>query len=467
MPSDPAKPMLWPLLQRSSREAAMGAPGSVAAPVPSKGGLKDEEREQIRADLIAAKYDPDVIEQTINDLDAQAGAPGLPGEDLIARPGPTATKTLVPMLLAGAGGSISRKLLGEAITRPLAAGLGEAAGAYTGMRVPDPIGPGASHEQAEKAALLAGGLGGTSEAGLNVLGARGLGRIAAVPDEAVEMALSKGPVGAAKITKWPFRAAPPRAAEDVLAQRLRGSMASEIPGMNQAEEAVARYPGKVEAQPIRTKLRSMMRKPIGRRGVMPGRLPTEAEETANAALQDAIDRLPGQFPTMQAMEDYLRRVREPVADQFGVPVKRLTSQDVKELSGFVRQYRDTLLGGEKAPGPAGFSAAHKRLKAVEAIKEKFEEPGGEQSIGAESQIRRAETNQELLRRIRTVDPKIADEIETLWAQREWTRPKSHMHLGRMMVRPLAKSSAVLARPVGQGTAMLTTLMQAMHAQEQP
>lgn len=479
-------------------------------------GLSADEKAQIRADLKASgKYTPEEIESTLGDLDAAQGGVVPPGEEMVRRPGPTMTRLLWPMLGAGTGGSLGRMALGGILKRPLAAAVGEWAGATGGSMVPESVGgPGLPPLQAARAGLLPAIIGGGVEATANV-GSRIMGQASGVPEEAVEGALSRGPIGAARVTRFGQilrgQMAPAKGAEDALAGRILNRAASERAGtfeprpavlppmirtpinrlrqavgaepleppaeplasaMDRAMGEVRSVPGEIDTAPIRARIASLMRKPLkpvtrGALGRMEAaKLATPQEEAANAALQDAASRLPAKFPSLEAMEDYLQRIREPISGSFGEQTPRLTVQDAKAIQAAVREYRDQILGGPESEGAQAFAQASDRQRALAGVEKMLRDRGGALRETAGRRIARAGTGkgEESLRRIAAADPDLARQVEELGLQRQWTGPRQALSLGRLALRPGSKTLAVLSRPAGQAAAMATTYQQALAAQ---
>lgn len=130
-----------------------------------------------------------------------AVAPRLPGRLIAREPAPAPTEALSgplmtraqqrQLLLEGtlmgglgqAGGIAGRMYLGRALTRPIGAAIGEAVGTNIGARV-----AGMPEEEAQTAALTAGGLGLAGEAGAN-LGARLIGSVSTVPESVINATL--------------------------------------------------------------------------------------------------------------------------------------------------------------------------------------------------------------------------------------------------------------------------------------
>lgn len=472
-------------------------------------GLSEQEKATIRADLKSAKYSDAEIESVVSDMDASAGGQAPPGEDLAYHSGPTAIKTLVPMLGAGVGGSLGRAALGRVLGRPIAAALGEWTGGSGAM-----VATGTPPGRAIKAGLLPALIGGGVEGGMNV-GSRVLGQASGVPEEAVEGALSRGPIGAGRVTRFGHilrgQMAPAKGAEDALAGNILNRATTERAGtfvpqpailppmirtpvnrlrqafgaepleppaeplgsaMDRAMEAVRSVPGEIDTAPIRAKIGSLMRKPLkpvtrGALGRMEAaKLATPQEEAANAALQDAAGRLPAKFQSLEAMEDYLQRIREPISGTFGEQTPRLTIQDAKAIQASVRELRDQILGGPESEGAQAFAQASDRQKALTAVEKMLRDRGGALRETAGRKIARAGAGkgEESLRRIDALDPDLARQVEELALQRQWTGPRQALSLGRLAMRPGSKTFAVLSRPAGQVAAAATMYRQALDAQ---
>lgn len=413
--------------------------------------------------------------QTIEDVlsrgqtDLEAARQGVTPEQLAS--GTSGRKNERNMLLQGAlagalsipGGMAGRAFLGPLLTRPVGAAVGEALGSGGGTL----LGGGSPRDAAVNAAF-GGGAGLVGEAIPNML-ARGTARLAHVPKPAVEPVMAAGPVKGAQLTRFPQWAvgAPPPEAEHGIASGLADSLQGELAGrpgskplagMREATEALQR-PGEVDSAPIRSKLESMLRQPIG------GKMPTQGEEIANEAINDLLDnRLPEKFDSVAQMHEWLQRIRQPIEQNLGRPVTSLTGNDLKELQSFVRQYRDTLLGGPESPGAKGFAAATKRMDDIEKVLPMLVDKEGNLTPTAEKVVTRT-GNAETMKRLRAVDPATADAIERLATQRAWSNDTrigvGRWMLERLLARPVAKTAAFVTRPTGHAAAATGAFLSAM------
>lgn len=425
-------------------------------------GLSQQEKNTIRADLKASgQFTDEQIEMTIGELDKSAGGGDIPEfERSVYDPGGQALKTLPPMLLGGVGGSVGRKFLAKYLTRPLAAGIGEMLGSTLGFK----YGTGMPWREAAQAGTIAGGVGTVVEGGTNLLG-RGLATLAGVGEEATERAFARGPIGSAKVTRFPklFRGSPPPEAEDLLVGKLREEWRKEVPGMADAEAALKAHQGTIPAGPIKVKVAGLLREPVGEAGRYTA---TPAEDVANEALMDTLRRLPKRFKSLKEMHEYLKRIRQPIEEDFGRVPKSLAKRDIKTIQGTTRAYRDRILGGESSPGAQAFKKAEARLDALDDLADILTETEGGQKLSAEAKIRSIMKNRELMRRVAAVNPELLEEMTDLAMQREWSKTPTGWHRLGVLARPAARLGAFGARPLGQGAAMMTSLLEALEAQKQ-
>lgn len=431
--------------------------------------LTDEQALKFIEQAQAAGVPEDEIRATLrNEVTGFSAAnPPLPGQETGAESAHTAaTKVLPPLLGAGAGGPIANAVVRAALPRlaarlpgPVVSAAGQAAGSTLGFRA-----TGMPWLDAIKAGLETGAWGGSVEGFGNIL-ARGGGSVAHIEKPAIDAALrAQNPIEAAHLTRFPqfLMGRPAADAEDklasTLAQNLKAEKAGKIPmvGMEAAKTALRAAPTmEIDAAPIKAKLQSMKRQPIG------GKMPTHSEEIANEGIDDALARVPDKFANAEELHSYLQRIRQPIADTLGRPVKSLVANDAKELQAFIADLRDQNIG---PTGAKGFAAAHQRMNDIEKVLPSLVDESGNLRPTAENVMKRS-GNAEIMRRLQAADPDTAEAVRRLAIQRQWSRKTTlgvgRFMLERMLAKPIAKTAAVLARPAGIAAASTRAFLTAM------
>lgn len=365
---------------------------------------------------------------------------------------------------AAAGGPIANVALRATLPKlaarvpgPIVSAAGQAIGSLPGYKA-----SGMSWLDAIKSALETGMVGGSVEAGGN-LAARAGANIANIDKSAVDEALKPiNPVTSAKLTRFPkwLIGGPPENQADTLAGQLAANLKSEkagnIPmvGMEKAQLAMKAASGEIDAAPIKAKLQSMKRQPIG------GKMPTAGEEIANEGIDDAIERLPDKFNNADQLHEYLQRIRQPIADTLGRPVKSLVANDAKELQAFIADYRDQKIGLE---GAKGFAEAHQRMNDIEKVLPSLVDEKGNLRPTAENMMKRT-GNAEIMRRLQAADPSTAEAVKRLAIQNQWSKKTTNgvgWFFYKKLARPVAKFSAVTARPAGIVSAATNAFLTAM------
>lgn len=239
--------------------------------------------------------------------------------------------------------------------------------------------------ESAKVGVWGAGTGGAVRAGLSVA-QRTLGAIGGIPKGAINEVNQTAPLGGPKAYGMVKNA--PADAEFALANQARDSIQkARSPSFPQAEAAVGAYQKDVDTAPIYGRILQRLRaKPVN-----------AAEEAANKSLEDLADRLPDKM-TMTELEDYLQRIRVPVKDQMGQVGGSLKTNDVKDLSSFIRQYRDKLLAGEPASeaGPGAFVKSSREMESIKQFRKLLLDKSGNLRRSAENTVRRLPSNRTIM-----------------------------------------------------------------------
>lgn len=215
---------------------------------------------------------------------------------------------------------------------------------------------------------------------------KAIGALGGIPQGAISEVSQKAPLGGRKAYQMVRKA--PADAEHVLATEAQRSITTaKSPSYPDAKAAVGAYSKDVDTAPIYGRILQRLRaKPVN-----------AGEEAANRALEDMADRLPDKM-TMVELEDYLQRIRTPVKDQIGQIGGSLKTNDVKDLSSFIRGYRDKLLAGEPLAekGPEAFAQSSREMESIKQFRKLLLDPSGNLRRSAENTLRRLPSNRVIM-----------------------------------------------------------------------
>lgn len=280
------------------------------------------------------------------------------------------------------------------------------------------------------------------------------GAAGGIPNRAINTVNQAAPLGGRKAYQMIKEA--PSDAEMQIAQAAQKSVQrARSKSFPTAQAAVANYTQDVDTAPIYQRILSRLRTPVGNAKAV-----TDAEAAANKALDNLADTLPDKM-TMTELEDYLQRIRTPVKDQIGQIGGSLKANDVKDISAFIRKYRDQLLSANPATaeGPAAFEASSQEMAAIKQFRKTILDTKGNLRVGVENIIRRLPRNRVVMGIVERYDAAngttFAQQARTLGLKRQLT-PTELKDAGSMLEALMGRFMRITGPP-GRGVAKFITV----------